>query len=239
MSSCSSSLKHQKRIVIKNPDGSFSYLYKEGEIDSTFETKLKIEHDLKQNQENLDNLVLSDDELQFLIDHADRFDYHSLIEQVIDVFKSYRFLFIVALLLEMLLMSGLLYNAFKNKEASILMMEEIYTDLSPEEANMFFNFAFIMLLALNLVYYPLGLISISMKKIKQLKYFAILSLYTAIATVFVIYINVLFILVFILRLSLYGFAKFLIDLLISIILIPNRHHQLTNGQAPVQEYGTI
>ena len=231
-----SSIKNQKRIILKNPDGTYSYLYKDGEVDSIVVKKEKQNEELNQNQDNLNNLSLSDEELQYLIDHAEQFDYFSLIQQILEIFRSYRILFFMTLILEMALMTSLLFTTFKNKENSILMMEEIYKDVNAEEVSMFFNTVLFLLIALNAVYYPLGFYSILQKKVKYLKYFSSISLYSAIACIFIIYVNILFIFVFVLRLVLYGFSKFVINLLVSIILLPNRHPQISGRQ---RGYGTV
>jgi hypothetical protein len=231
-----SSIKNQKRIILKNPDGTYSYLYKDGEVDSIVVKKEKQNEEINQNQENLNNLSLSDEELQYLIDHAEQFDYYSLIQQILEIFRSYRILFFMTLILELALMSSLLFSTFKNKENSILMMEEIYKDVNAEEISLFFNTVIFLLILLNAVYYPLGFYSILQKKVKYLKYFSTISLYSAIACIFIIYVNILFIFVFVLRLVLYGFSKFVINLLVSIILLPNRHPQIAGRQ---RGYGTV
>ena len=233
-----SSIKQKKRIILKNPDGTFSYLYKDGEVDSIIEKKEKQNDEIVQNQENINNLSLSDEELQYLIDHAEQFDYYSLIQQILEIFRSYRVLFFIGLILEFSLTSSLLFTTFKNKENSVLMMEEVYKDLNAEEASLFFNTVFIVYMIINAFYYPFGFYGILQKKIKHLKYFSNLALYSAIGTIFIIYINIMFIFVFILRLVLYGFAKFVINLLVSIILIPNRHPQVQTDQRRL-EYGTV
>ncbi len=241
-----SSSNTKKRIILKNPDGTFSYLYKEGEIDSVFEKKEKMNNEINENQINLNNLSLSDEELQYLIDHADNFDYYTLIEQILEIFRSYRILFFMTLILELFLTTSLLYSSFKNKETAIYLMQEIYKDMNADEANFFFNVSFISLLLINLIYYPIGLYGILYKKVKHLKIFSSISLYSAIACIFIFYINIMFIFVFILRLILYGFSKFVINLLISIILLPNRHPQVMrqgvqNGRNERIEinYGTV
>lgn len=232
--STKSSIKNNKRIILKNPDGTYSYLYKDGEEDSIMNKahlnkgKDKDLDPLNQNQENINNLSMSDEELQFLIDNANQFDYQHLINQILEIFRSYRVLFFLVLILELCLMSTLLFNTYKTKEASILIMEEIYKDLNAEEASLFFNIVFVIFTSLNAFYYPVGFYAITQKQIKILKFFSIFSLYSAIATIFVIYINVFFVFVFVLRLILYGFSKFVINLLVSIILIPNRHQQAHN-----------
>lgn len=231
-----SSIKNKKRIVIKNPDGTYSYLFKDGEVDSVIDKKDKSNDELCQNQDNLNNLSLSDEELQFLIDHADQFDYHSLIDQILDIFRNYRILFFLLLTLELCIMSSLLFNTFKNKENSVTMMEEIYKDLNAEEASLFFNGIFCIVILLNAGFYPLGYYALIEKKVKLLKHFSLFALYTAIATIFIIYINVLFVFAFVLRLILYGFSRFLVNLLVSIILIPNRHPQ---AQIQNQDYGSL
>lgn len=239
MSTHSSSIKDHKRLVIRNPDGTCAYLFKHGEVDSIVDLKEKEANALKEHQQNLNELTMSDDELQYLIDHADQFNYYALIEQVLDVFRSYRLLFLVTLLLDLSLMMWIMFSTFENKEYSITMMEDLYRDVSAEEASRFFNVIFIFLFIINMIFYPLGFYSISLKKVKLLKYLALFSLYTAVSTVFVIYINILFIFIFVFRLALYTLSRFVVNLLISIILIPTRQLLTQNLNPQNLNYGSV
>ena len=66
---------------------------------------------------------------------------------------------------------------------------EVYRDVNSLEANNLFNMIFFLSLIINIVFYPLGLFSIMAKNVKLFKFFANFSMYTAITTVFMIYIN--------------------------------------------------
>lgn len=229
----SHSLKN--RIIIRNPDGTYSHLYKDGEKDSIYEKKEKYDEELCQNQRNLETLTLSDEELQYIIEHAEQFDYSSLLNQIIDIFRTYRYIFMFSLVLELLMMSTIMFKTFTSKEDIVTSMVGVYKDLNAIEASMFFNCVFIAFLSSNALFYPLGFYSISNKNVKYLKYFANLSIYSAIGTIFIIYINIYFVFIFIMRLILFGFAKFIINLLVSILLLPNRHPQSNQDH----RYGTI
>ena len=238
MSSTDSDSKSVKnRVIIRNPDGTYSHLYKDGEKDSIYDKKEKLDEELCQNQRNIDNLSLSDDELQYILDHADQFDYCNLINQIINLFRTYRYVFIFCLVIEFLIMSSIMFRTFQNKEDIITSMVGLYKDINAREASMFFNCVYIAFLIANSIYYPLGFYSIAKKQVKLMKYFANLSAYSALGIIFIIYINVYFLFVFILRLVLYGFAKFIINLLVSILLLPNRNNNNQNVEGGV--YGTI
>ena len=58
------------------------------------------------------------------------------------------------------------------------------------EACILFFSIFIVSFFINGVFYPLGILSIVKKNVKIFKFFANFCMYTAIATVFMIYINV-------------------------------------------------
>ncbi len=82
-----------------------------------------------------------------------------------------------------------MFITWKKKEASILSLQEIYTDLNGREAAILFYSVYSLSMALNGVFYPMGFYSLLTKKINMFKMFSIYSLYTAILTVFIIYIN--------------------------------------------------
>jgi len=226
--------KVKRRIIIENPNGTFSHLYKDGEKDSIYEKKEKLDEELCENQRNLENLTLSDEELQYLIDNAEQFDYNNLMNQIVEIFRTYRYIFLFVLIIELLLMSTIMFRTFAEKEDIITNLVMMYKDLSAIEASVFFNCVFVAFIIINTVFYPLGFYSISNKKVKLLKHFANLSIYSAIGAIFIIYINVYFIFIFVLRLILFGFAKFIINLLVSILILPNRHTDGNNNR-----YGTI
>jgi hypothetical protein len=99
-------------------------------------------------------------------------------------------------------------------------MQNVYRDISSFEASMLFYAIFFVFMSMNVLFYPLAFYSLVSKKVKYLKFFSSLSLYTSIITIFIIYINILFIFVFLLRLIVYGITRFVVNLLVSLLILP-------------------
>lgn len=147
----------------------------------------------------------------------------------------------------MCLTSFLMFITWQRRESSITIMEEIYRDLNSSEAASFFYFIFFISFLINLFFYPYGFYSLTKKKVKCLKIYTNVALFTAITTIFLIYINMyiklfnllfrMFILVFVLRLILYGFSRFLANLLVSILLLPRYTSRNQNNNN--NNYNTI
>jgi hypothetical protein len=92
-------------------------------------------------------------------------------------------------MLEMSLTCFLLFITWKKKESSIILLQEIYKDLNSKEASLVFYTIFMISFVLNSVFYPLGFYSLVSKKVHIFKMFSTYTLYTAILTVFIIYLN--------------------------------------------------
>ena len=69
------------------------------------------------------------------------------------------------------------------------MLQEIYKDINAKEAALFFYTIFMLCFLLNLAFYPLGFYSLVSKKVTSFKLFSTYCLYTAIITIFIVYIN--------------------------------------------------
>lgn len=161
--------------------------YKSGEKDSTAETK-KIMSENNGNQIG-DILTISDSELQYIVENYDQFEHGNIIEQLLSVLRRNQIIFITLLILEMSLTSFLLFITWKKKENSILMLQQIYKDINAKEAALFFYTIFMICFLLNLVFYPLGFYSLVTKRVSTFKIFSSYCLYTAIITIFIVYIN--------------------------------------------------
>jgi len=160
--------------------------FKVGEKESIVETK---EPNNYQENEQAENLTISDSELQYIVDNYDRFDHNNLIEQLLQVFRRNQLIFLSVLFLEMSLTVFLLFITWTKKESSISMLQDIYKDLNGREAAMLFYTFFGVSLLLNMIFYPLGFYSLVSKKVNMLKMFSVFSMYTAIMTIFIIYVN--------------------------------------------------
>lgn len=235
-SDCNSSTSNnsktdENRLIIKNPDGTYSHLYLQGEKDSIFVKNEKNDDLLQKNHEKVENLSLSDEELQYIIDHADRFDYHTLINEILDLFRTYRWVFVLCLVVEMILSSIVTFKTFTNKE-DIISNLYVYESIDTVEASMFFNCALVLSLTFNTIFYPLGFFSIVNKNVRFIKLFSKFSIFSAFVMIGFSYINIYFSFVFILRMLLFAFSKFLVNLLVSILKLPSR---INNNQ----RYGSV
>ena len=191
---------------------------KNGERDSTLECKALLGRN--QNNNNNDVLTVSDEELQYIIENYENLDHNNIIEEIINVFRKNQMILLLFVIFEMSLSSFLLFITWKKKEGSIMIMQNVYKDISSFEAMVLFYSIFFVSLLLNLFYYPLAFYSLTSKKVKIFKFFTTYSLYTSIVTIFIIYINILFIFVFLLRLVIYGISRFVVNLLVSLLILP-------------------
>ena len=102
------------------------------------------------------------------------------------------------------------------------LIQKLYPNLNMLHVRKLFYILFGISIIINLFFYPIGFYSIYEKKFKWLSVFSNISLVTGILNIFVVYINILFLVLFIMRLILYTFARFICNLLISIIVLPKK-----------------
>ena len=220
MDSCSitSSIGEKKRLVIKNPDGSFMHCYKAGERDSIY---LPLEKK-KDNKDDIDALTISDTDLEFIVDNYEQFDQGNILEQFVSILQRNIYIFTCLLIIEMLLTFFLIYFTWKKRESSMRLIQKLYPNLNMLHVRKLFYILFGISILINIFFYPIGFYSIYEKKFKWLSVFSNISLVTGILNIFVVYINILFLVLFIMRLILYTFARFICNLLISIIVLPKK-----------------
>ena len=216
--SITSSIGEKKRLVIKNPDGSFMHCYKAGERDSIY---LPLEKK-KDNKDDIDALTISDTDLEFIVDNYEQFDQGNILEQFVSILQRNIYIFTCLLIIEMLLTFFLIYFTWKKRESSMRLIQKLYPNLNMLHVRKLFYILFGISIIINLFFYPIGFYSIYEKKFKWLSVFSNISLVTGILNIFVVYINILFLVLFIMRLILYTFARFICNLLISIIVLPKK-----------------
>jgi len=115
MSDLSSSIKEKKRFILRNPDGTYIACIKTGEKDSANEK-------LNNNKQEEDSLTISDDELQFIIENYDQFDYNVVMRHFLETFRAYRLLYFIFFMAEMFLTSFLMFITWQKRESTILMV---------------------------------------------------------------------------------------------------------------------
>jgi len=213
----SSNIGDKNRIIIKNPDGTYMHCYKTGERDSTYNKK-----DKNSDDNNFDNLTISDADLEYIVENYDQFDQNILLSDFLKVLRRNSIFFSLLLLMELILSLFCFYFSWKKQNESIIIINKLYKNLTMENARQAFTIIFICSIVLDIIYYPLGFISIYLKKYKLLNFFANFSLVTGILMIFIVYINIIFLAIFMMRIVLYTFARFICNLLISIILLPKK-----------------
>ena len=215
MSTFGSSIAEKRRIVIKNPDGTFMHCYKSGDVDSTLQVPNEKPH-------NQGELTITDSDLQYIVENYEQFDKGNIIEEFLTILNRNQIIFFLLLTIEFSLSLFLLFVIWKKKDNSILLVQKLYKELSIKASMILFYIIYGIAFITDLVFYPLGYYALYTKRINLLGYFANCALVTGVMTIFVVYINILFLLLFIMRLVLYTFAKFICNLLISIIVLPRR-----------------
>ena len=125
MSEFGNSINEKKRFILRNPDGTFMHCIKAGEKDSAMENKENLPN--TNVDAEVDNLTISDDELQFIIENYDQFDYNVVIKHFIDSFRIYRFLFFLLFIAEMGLNCFLMFLTWEKREGTLITVKHIFT----------------------------------------------------------------------------------------------------------------
>jgi hypothetical protein len=198
MSEFGSSVPEKKMLIIKNPDGTYSHCkyicfnllgYKYGLKDPCTIENLKVKQISNQNAPLDDVLTISDSELQYVVNNYDQFDSSSLLEEMLSIFRRNQIIFFSLITIEMSMALFLLLLTWEKREGSIISLQHLYRDLSEKESLCMFYIIFFMTFILNTVFYPFGFYALITKKIKLMKYFTHFCLYSAIMTLFIIYLN--------------------------------------------------
>ena len=226
MSEFGSSIGEKKQIILRNPDGTFMHGFKSGEKESVY---LQIPQNEKPN--DFDNLSIADSDLQYIVDNYEQFDHGNILEEFISILNRNLFTFILLLTIELTFSIFLILMTWKRREMSIDMLSKLYRDFNHDTVESIFYTIFGITVLVDLIFYPLGYYATFTKKFKMLSIFSTFSLVTGVLIILVVYTNLLFLLLLVMRLVLYIYSKFVASLLVSIIVLPSRMQH--------NEYGTI
>ena len=106
----SSNIGDKNRIIIKNPDGTFMHCYKAGERDSIYNKKDK------NNDDNFDNLTISDADLEYIVENYEQFDQNILLSDFLKVLRRNSILFSSLLFIELILSLFCFYISWKKQK---------------------------------------------------------------------------------------------------------------------------
>lgn len=178
MSTFGSSIAEKRRIVIKNPDGTFMHCYKSGDVDSTLQVPNEKPH-------NQGELTITDSDLQYIVENYEQFDQGNIIEEFLTILNRNQIIFFLLLTIEFSLSLFLLFVIWKKKDNSILLVQKLYKELSIKASMILFYIIYGIAFITDLVFYPLGYYALYTKRINLLGYFANCALVTGVMTIFV------------------------------------------------------
>ena len=161
--------------------------------------------------------------LEYVVDNYEQFDQGNILEEFVSILHRNQIIFLILLTMEFSLSTFLFFVTWQHREHSIKLIQHLYKEIGLNTTRIVFYILFALACGINTAFYPLGFYSLYTKKFKLLGYFANFALVTGVLTIFVVYINMLFLLVFILRLVIYTLARFICNLIISIIVFDIIH----------------
>jgi hypothetical protein len=138
---------------------------------------------------NYDNLSLSDEELRYLVENANNYNANMLVEQITDIFKRYRMIYIILKLSEFCLSLFLIGLTLDKREYIINSLTRIYTDINYQMSSLFFYFIMTICCISSVIFYVYGAISLYKLNVYYAKIYSSISLFTAITTIVLVYVN--------------------------------------------------
>lgn len=145
--------------------------------------------ELRLTKPNFDTISLSDEELRYLVENANNYNSNMLVEQIIDIFRKYRMIYIVLKLSELCMSSFLIGLTFQKREYIINSLTNVYTDINIQIASFIFYFIMFICCTSSLLFYVYGAISLYNLKVYYAKFYSNISLFTAITTILLVYVN--------------------------------------------------
>ena len=145
--------------------------------------------EVRLTKHNIDNISLSDQELRYLVENSYNYDTTLLIEQIIDIFKRYKLVYILLKLSEFCLAIILIGLTFDKKEIIIDSLIKMYTDLDYGMANIIFYFIMTVTCSMSTIFYIYGAYSLYTLNVRSLKLYNSVSLFSSISTILLVYVN--------------------------------------------------
>jgi len=152
-----------------------------------------------------------------------------IFERILNVFRKHQIYFFLLLSAETILNVILTIFTWNSRGESIKIMENIYSDIHYFEAFFLFYSIYCANIMISVIYFPLGYYAMCKKNIRILRYFVALSIYSAIAIIFLLYLNTILLITLIIRIALYIYTRHIIHLLVSILFISRRFNNRSYG----------
>jgi hypothetical protein len=117
-------------------------------------------------------------------------EYANAVEQILNILKNYGYVFFLLKILELTITAFIIFTTIHNKHTVLSSMEEIYIDLQKHEILYMFYISLISTCFVSIIFYPLGFAAIHLKNVKIMKTYTNFALFSAILTIFLMYVNV-------------------------------------------------
>jgi hypothetical protein len=191
MSEINSEIANKKRIILKNPDGTYSHCinkiinigFKQGESDS-------VNNQIQIMEIKHENLSISDEELRYIIDSSAHLDREILVDELVEMYSRYRKSYLYLSVAELLLNVFLMISILVNNDAIITQIGKLYTDLSDSEAQFVFYLVYCASLVMNILFYSSVFATLFKKNIYQLKCYSYINLFLTLMTILQVYVHV-------------------------------------------------
>ena len=132
---------------------------------------------------------MSDEDLRNIVENADYYDTNLLIEQIVDLFKRYSIIYIFLKLMELTLTVFLMFLTWDKRESTIYAINKIYTGMDESSAKWLFYIIFVTSNILNIIFYLLGILTLTKMNVKYAKMYSDMALFMSISTIMLVYLN--------------------------------------------------
>eukprot|EP00347_Sterkiella_histriomuscorum_P021773 403332815 len=219
----SGDIPKKKRIIMRFPDGTYSHALQFGDADSWLEMKLNNETTNQQNGNvNRIQILQIEDEVEYIINNIEfRLDPEQSMKKYNAHRRNLKFFLIVNLLFEIMLY----YYLFSNMDFIVSQLSEIYRDLTIEKLYRVFEMSNGIDMVINVAMYTLGYIALSSHKITIFNAYHWVLMMSIFSRIVISYLNILNLLMFIMKIVLYLYSRYVLSLLYSVLLLPNPMEQ--------------
>jgi len=163
-------------------------------------------------------MELSDEDMQFLYEYI---EYSGNTEIMMSTYLKHRTMFAIVLIVDLFADILLTTHSYFNKEEIYQNIYEQYNGMTYKHIGIMFYSLFMFDCLVNFVYYPIGFYSGISQSIGMYKHFSNIALLSVLSNLFMSYLNMFNLLMFCIKLVAYAYSKFIVNLLISILLLPN------------------
>ena len=207
-----SEVAKKKRMVLKYPDGTYAHAVKDLEADSWREVKMNAE------EQPLGELQI-EDEIEFLVNNL---EFILEPENALRAYLWHRKVFALCLFLSLAFEVSLYFYLFSNMNFIVTELAQIYREISLQKLALIFKVSNSIDLCINALMYTFGFYALFTHKAHTYSIFHGCLILAVFSRIVISYLNIINLLMFIIKIVLYLYARFLLSLLYSILIAPGQ-----------------